>query len=163
MGLLNIICSPYLFFSQQAFNLTPRARFVLLPAPRFPFLKASVFVFVPEGDPLCLCVDTCAGGAAAGTVDLPRAPQPRQRVRKGSASPGTAAVLVWGTEGRYRAIREGALAVLSSPLLEQRILVGWTTAVFTLRGFLLPASHQPSWRGTHVAGAALLGLISALT
>lgn len=80
MGLLNIICSPYLFFSQQAFNLTLCAQFVLLPAPCFPFLTASVFVFMPEGDPLRLCVDTCAGGAAAGTVhSLPPcalAPQP---------------------------------------------------------------------------------------
>lgn len=64
MGLLNIICSLYLFFSQQAFSLTLRTQFVLTLAPCFLLLKASSFVFVLEDDPLCLCVDVCAGGAA---------------------------------------------------------------------------------------------------
>lgn len=70
VGLLNIICSPYLFFYQQAFSLTLCAQFVLLLAPHFPFLKTSMFVFMMEGDPLGLCVAVCTGGAAAITLCL---------------------------------------------------------------------------------------------
>lgn len=45
MGMLNIICSPYLFiFPQQAFSLTLRARVMLLLAP-FPLSEGSMFVF----------------------------------------------------------------------------------------------------------------------
>lgn len=146
MGLLNIICSPYLFFSQQAFNLTPCTRFVLLLAPRFSFLKASVFVFVPEDDPLRLCLDACTGGAAAGTprsllpctfVPQPGAPCSPSPGR-GSAEGLQAQALLLSLPGRWRAgtgqqggsasssrsVPEGFRAGILSALPEQCIRVG---------------------------------------
>lgn len=138
---------PLFIFFPAAFNLTLCARFVLLPAPRFPFLKASVFVFVPEGDPLRLCVDACAGGAAAGTVHLlpPRVLVPRP----GALCPPAPAEGLWrvckprhqlpalpggqragtgqqgGRAGGSHSVPEGLGAgILSSALLERYILVG---------------------------------------
>lgn len=158
VGLLNIICSPYLFSSLQAFNLTPCAWFVLLPAPCFPFLKTSLFFFLPEGNLLRPCVD-----ARAGTVHSPHSPQPWQSV----CEPGHRCWPCLGDGGQVPGSREGALAapavcwrgsgLVFSPLLCWRSASSWgepqlylpCRASFSSSSH---ASHQPCWRGTRVAG-----------